>query len=125
MMENSNEANSLIRELSTGLAPAHFSGLKREVLENGGARLSQSERDQFIQRVIADALVSLAVKLDENETAGSGVRYEVLNEESDFVSPDDEIDPISGWLLAPEDRNLVKGKTTAPFPFDLYRGNHE
>lgn len=89
------------------------------LLDSAGEKITTKESAKIGSYAIALILIEIAAKLAENQHTENAVTYRIVQND-EAILPDDVVDSVAGWLMAPEENNPLSGKTLHNFPFDIY-----
>lgn len=85
--------------------------------------LTSDEAIEIASYAVTLILIELAAQLAANEQLQNAVTYHITkNNESSL--PDNVVDSVAGWLMAPRSTNPLHGKVTKNYHFNVYGMNH-
>lgn len=85
--------------------------------------LTSDEAIEIASYAVTLILIELAAQLAANEQLQNAVTYHITkNNESSL--PDNVVDSVAGWLMAPRSTNPLHRKVTKNYHFNVYGMNH-
>lgn len=88
-------------------------------ITSSNGELTKEQAKRAASYAVTLILIELAAQLAENDANKDTITYRIVKDDEEKL-PDDVIDSIAGWLLAPEKKNILRGRTLNQFHYDVY-----